>query len=65
MWKKVPFEKGENQSIQYFNLFVDELEDIRQKRKMKRKNLPISRFLQDDINLKTYCRHCIRDDFFL
>ena len=63
MWKKVPFEEKGRADYTVVNLFVDKLEDI-DKEEMKRKTYQFARFLQDDINLKTYLQIYIRDNSF-
>ena len=63
MWKKVPFEEKGRADYTVVNLFVDKLEDI-DKEKMKRKTYQFARFLQDDINLRTYLQIYIRDNSF-
>ncbi len=61
--KKVPFEEKGRADYTVVNLFVDKLEDIN-KEEMKRKTYQFARFLQDDINLKTYLQIYIRDNSF-
>lgn len=61
--KKVPFEEKGRADYTVVNLFVDKLEDI-DKKEMKRKTYHFARFLQDDINLKTYLQIYIRDNSF-
>ena len=61
--KKVPFEEKGRADYTVVNLFVDKLEDI-DKEEMKRKTYQFARFLQDDINLKTYLQIYIRDNSF-
>ena len=61
--KKVPFEEKGRADYTVVNLFVDKLEDI-DKEEMKRKTYQFARFLQDDINLKTYLQVYIRDNSF-
>ena len=63
MWKKVPFEEKGRADYTVVNLFVDKLEDIN-KEEMKRKAYQFARFLQDDINLRTYLQIYIRDNSF-
>ena len=63
MWKKVPFEEKGRADYTVVNLFVDKLEDI-DKEEMKRKTYQFARFLQDDINLRTYLQIYIRDNSF-
>lgn len=63
MWKKVPFEEKGKADYTVVNLFVDKLEDIN-KEEMKRKAYQFARFLQDDINLRTYLQIYIRDNSF-
>ena len=61
--KKVPFEEKGRADYTVVNLFVDKLEDIN-KEEMKRKAYQFARFLQDDINLRTYLQIYIRDNSF-
>ena len=61
--KKVPFEEKGRADYTVVNLFVDKLEDI-DKEEMKRKTYQFARFLQDDINLRTYLQVYIRDNSF-
>ena len=61
--KKVPFEEKGRADYTVVNLFVDELEDIN-KEEMKRKAYQFAKFLQDDINLRTYLQIYIRDNSF-
>ena len=61
--KKVPFEEKGRADYTVVNLFVDKLEDIN-KEEMKRKAYQFAKFLQDDINLRTYLQIYIRDNSF-
>lgn len=61
--KKVPFEEKGRADYTVVNLFVDKLENIN-KEEMKRKAYQFAKFLQDDINLKTYLQVYIRDNSF-
>lgn len=61
--KKVPFEEKGRADYTVVNLFVDKLENIN-KEEMKRKAYEFAKFLQDDINLKTYLQIYIRDNSF-
>ena len=61
--KRVPFEEKGGAYSTIVNVFVDRLEDI-DKEEMKRKTYQFARFLQDDINLKTYLQVYIRDNSF-
>lgn len=61
--KKVPFEEKGRADYTVVNLFVDKLENIN-KEEMKRKAYEFAKFLQDDINLKTYLQVYIRDNSF-
>ena len=63
MWEKIPFEKKGGAESTIVNVFVDKLENIN-KEEMKRKAYQFARFLQDDINLKTYLQVYIRDNSF-
>lgn len=61
--KKVTFEEKGRADYTVVNIFVDKLENIN-KEEMKRKSYQFARFLQDDINLKTYLQVYIRDNSF-
>ena len=61
--KEIPFEEKGRADYTVVNVFVDRLEDI-DKEEMKRKTYEFAKFLQDEINLKTYLQVYIRDNSF-
>ena len=61
--KNIPFEEKNGALYTVVNVFVDRLEDI-DKEEMKKKTYKFAKFLQDDINLKTYLQVYIRDNSF-
>lgn len=61
--KKIPFEDKGRADYTVVNLFVDRLEDI-DKELMKKKTYEFAKFMQDEINLKTYLQVYIRDNSF-
>lgn len=61
--KKIPFEDKGRADYTVVNLFVDRLEDI-EKELMKKKTYEFAKFMQDEINLKTYLQVYIRDNSF-
>lgn len=61
--KDLLFDKKGRADYTVVNLFVDKLENIN-KEEMKRKAYQFARFLQDDINLRTYLQIYIRDNSF-
>ena len=61
--KEIPFEEKGRADYTVVNVFVDRLEDI-DKEEMKRKTYEFAKFLQDEINLKTYLQIYIRDNSF-
>lgn len=61
--KNLPFDKKGRADYTIVNVFVDRLEDI-DKEEMKKKTYEFARFLQDDMNLKTYLQVYIRDNTF-
>lgn len=61
--KKIPFEDKGRADYTIVNLFVDRLEDIN-KEEMKKKTYEFAKFMQDEINLKTYLQVYIRDNSF-
>lgn len=63
MWQDISFENKGRADYTVVNLFVDKLEDI-DKEEIKKKTYEFARFLQDDINLKTYLQVYIRDNSF-
>ncbi|WP_177160776.1 hypothetical protein [uncultured Fusobacterium sp.] len=63
MWKKIPFEDKGRADYTVVNLFVNRLEDI-DKELMKKKTYEFAKFMQDEINLKTYLQVYIRDNTF-
>ena len=63
MWQDVSFENKGGAYSTIVNVFVDRLEDI-DKEDMKKKTYKFAKFLQDEINLKTYLQVYIRDNSF-
>ena len=63
MWQDIPFENKGRADYTVVNVFVDRLEDI-DKEEMKKKTYKFAKFLQDEINLKTYLQVYIRDNSF-
>ncbi len=63
MWQDVSFENKGGAYSTIVNVFVDRLEDIN-KEEMKKKTYEFAKFLQDEINLKTYLQVYIRDNSF-
>ena len=61
--KDLPFDKKGRADYTIVNVFVDRLEDIN-KEEMKKKTYKFAKFLQDEINLKTYLQVYIRDNTF-
>ena len=61
--KALSFDKKGRADYTVVNVFVDRLEDI-DKEEMKRKTYEFAKFLQDEINLKTYLQVYIRDNSF-
>lgn len=61
--KEISFEEKGRADYTVVNVFVDRLEDI-DKEEMKRKTYEFAKFLQDEINLKTYLQIYIRDNSF-
>ena len=61
--KEIPFEDKGRADYTVVNLFVDRLEDI-DKELMKKKTYEFAKFMQDEINLKTYLQVYIRDNSF-
>ena len=61
--KEIPFEDKGRADYTVVNLFVDRLEDIN-KEEMKKKTYEFAKFMQDEINLKTYLQVYIRDNSF-
>ena len=61
--KDLPFDKKGRADYTIVNVFVDRLEDI-DKEEMKKKTYKFAKFLQDEINLKTYLQVYIRDNTF-
>ena len=63
MWQDIPFENKGRADYTIVNVFVDRLENI-DKEEMQKKAYEFARFLQDEINLKTYLQIYIRDNTF-
>ena len=61
--KDLPFDKKGRADYTIVNVFVDRLEDI-DKEEIKKKTYKFAKFLQDEINLKTYLQVYIRDNSF-
>lgn len=61
--KEIPFEDKGRADYTVVNLFVDRLEDIN-KEEIKKKTYEFAKFMQDEINLKTYLQVYIRDNSF-
>ena len=63
MWQDISFENKGRADYTVVNVFVDRLEDI-DKEEIKKKTYKFAKFLQDEINLKTYLQVYIRDNSF-
>ena len=63
MWQDISFENKGRADYTVVNVFVDRLEDI-DKEEIKKKTYEFAKFLQDEINLKTYLQVYIRDNSF-